>query len=154
MSLARYACRYELCPVLHPVMPIALYEPCTVMLHVRVGHPLIRYSLARLSECNCVLCLVRLSPAESPGVANVAIRSGLWVRRRCKRVKSKKEKKEKIIQTVASRVSVLAGTLCVRGSQAAASYDESSLGHCLWASTAAFSSRGASAVPMAVSARR
>ena len=81
--------------MLHPVMPIALYEPCTVLLHVRVGHPLIRYSLARLSECNCVLCLVRLSPSESPGVANVAIRSGLWVRRRCKRVKSKKEKKRK-----------------------------------------------------------
>ena len=66
----------------------------------------------------------------------------------------KRKKRKKMIQTVASRVSVLAGTLCVRGSQAAASYDESSLGHCLWASTAAFSSRGASAVPMAVSARR
>ena len=66
----------------------------------------------------------------------------------------KKKKKEKIIQSVASRVSVLAVTLCVRGSQAAASYDESSLGHSLWTSTAAFSSRGASAVPMAVSARR
>ena len=65
-----------------------------------------------------------------------------------------KKKKEKIIQTVASRVSVLAGTLCVRRSQAAASYNESSLGHCLWTSTAAFSSRGASAVPMAVPARR
>ena len=66
----------------------------------------------------------------------------------------KKEKKEKIIQTVVGRFSVLAGTLCVRRSQAAASYNESSLGHCLWTSTAAFSSRGASAVPMAVSARR
>ena len=66
----------------------------------------------------------------------------------------KKKKKEKIIQTVVGRVSVLAGTLCVRRSQAAASYNESSLGHCLWTSTAAFSSRGASAVPMAVSARR
>ena len=66
----------------------------------------------------------------------------------------KKRKKEKIIQTVVGRVSVLAGALCVRRSQAAASYNESSLGHCLWTSTAAFSSRGASAVPMAVSARR
>ena len=68
--------------------------------------------------------------------------------------KEKKKKKEKIIQTVASRVSMLAGALCVRGSQVAASYSESSLGHCLWASTAAFSSRGASAVPAAVPARR
>ena len=112
MSLARYACRYELCPVLHPVMPIALYEPCTVLLHVRVGHPLIRYSLARLSECNCVLCLVRLSPAESPGVANVAIRSGLWVRRRCKRVKSKKEKKKKLYKRLPA-VSACLLVLCV-----------------------------------------
>ena len=48
-TTTRYEYRYELCPVLHPVMPIALYEPCTVLLHVRVGHPLIRYSLARLS---------------------------------------------------------------------------------------------------------
>ena len=72
-----------------------------------------------------------------------------------KRGEVKKEKKEKkIIQTVVGRVSVLAGTLCVRRSQAAASFNESSLGHCLWTSTAAFSSRGASAVPMAVSARR
>ena len=66
----------------------------------------------------------------------------------------KKKKKEKIIQTVVGRVSVLAGTLCVRRSQAAASFNESSLCHCLWTSTAAFTSRGASAVPMAVSARR
>ena len=26
-----YRYRYELCPVLHPVMPIALYEPCSVI---------------------------------------------------------------------------------------------------------------------------
>ena len=41
--------QYELCPVLRPMTPIALYEPCSVLLRVRVGHPLIRYSLARLS---------------------------------------------------------------------------------------------------------
>ena len=50
-----------LCSVYHTYttsVPLARYARLfTVLLRVRVGHPLIRYSLARLSECNCVLCL-------------------------------------------------------------------------------------------------